>query len=238
LQSFHANRLHVPKISLATLPCKGIACRVQESFDYSTPKAARSYNEWFLDKVLHWGSKPGAIWILFFVAVIQSGLFPAPILLLFITFSLGALERTFHFAFACAAGSIVGGALAYFLGYSAWELVKPIFIPHVFSEGLLRRAEDLYQGNIFLAVLLVSFSPLSYLISSLAAGVLKVNFWAFLFASCIARTLRFLFLGWLIHLFGDRARHFIERHLPLVGWLLLILSILTVVAVIVIRAIL
>jgi membrane protein YqaA with SNARE-associated domain len=216
----------------------GIACRVQESFDDSTPRPARSYNEWFLDKVLHWGSRPGAIWILFLVALIQSGLFPAPLLVLFITFSLGALHRTFHFALACAAGSIAGGALAYYLGHNSWGLVKPIFIPHVFSEGLLRRAEELYEGNIFLAVLIVSFSPFSYLISSLAAGVLNVNFWAFLLASCIARTLRFLFLGWLIHLFGDRARHFIERHLPLVGWLLLILTILTVIAVIVIRAIL
>jgi len=85
---------------------------------------------------------------------------------------------------------------------------------------------------------LVSLSPLSYLVSSLAAGVLKVNFWSFLLASCLARTVRFLFIGWLIHAFGDRARHFIERHLPLVGWLLLILVVLSVAAIIVLRAVL
>jgi len=195
-----------------------------------------SLGDWFVQRVLHWGERPAAGWILFLVAVVQSGLFPAPLILLFITFSLGALHRTMHFAMACAAGSIVGGCIAYFLGYGAWGVVKGIFIPHLFSENLLRRAEELYQGNILVAMLLVSFSPFSYLASSMAAGVLKVNFWAFLASSCVARTLRFLFLAWVIRTFGERAKHFIEHHLPLVGWILLALAIATIVVIALIRA--
>jgi len=184
---------------------------------------SKGLNAWLLQRVLHWGERPAAIWVLFLGSIVQSGLFPVPVLLLFVTFSLGALERTFRFALACAAGSILGGCLAYFLGYSAWGVVKDFFIPHLFSETLLARAEQLYQGNIFYAMLLISFSPLSYLMSSIAAGVLKVNFWHFVASSFVARTLRFLFIGALIRIFGERARRFIEHHLPVVGWVLVLI---------------
>src|ERR1043165_7131806 len=89
-----------------------------------SPPKRSPWGDWFLQRVLHWGERPAAGWILFLVAVVQSGFFPAPLILLFITFSLGALHRTMHFAMACAAGSIVGGCIAYFLGYGAWGVVK------------------------------------------------------------------------------------------------------------------
>ncbi|MDB6124685.1 MAG: lipoprotein [Pedosphaera sp.] len=191
------------------------------------PVAIRqSYKERLFHKILNWSEKPGSFWALFFVSLVQSALFPLPTLLLFFTLSLGAVRKTFRFALVCSIGSILGGMLAYTIGFTAWDTVKSLFIPHLFSEQFLIRAEAIYGKNIFLATLATSIAPISYQVCSIAAGVLKVNFWHFLLASCVARPLRFFSFALLVHFFGERAKRFIEGHLSWVTWLIVILLLL------------
>lgn len=168
--------------------------------------------------VLAWAKKPGSAWALFFISLIHAAFFPIPALVAFVTLSLASVERTFWFACVSTAGSVVGGAMAYGMGYAAWGTLKGVFIPHFFSEHLLARAESIYDGNLFLALLAASMLPISYQVAAIAAGVLKINFASFLFFSCIARALRFFCTALLIHLFGDRARKYIQGHLGAFWW--------------------
>lgn len=185
------------------------------------------FNERVFYKLLDYSRRPGCLWVLFLVAFVQSAFFPVPSLLLFVTLSLGSVEKTFRFAVVCMVGSVLGGVVAYLMGYLAWEALKGFFVPHVFSQHLLTRAENIYHGNIFLALMASSFLPISYQVCAIAAGVLKVNFTSFLAASCVARAVRFLFLATLVRLFGEKARAYVQGHLRWFWWLVLLLALLS-----------
>jgi membrane protein YqaA with SNARE-associated domain len=197
---------------------------MSQATESAAPLAQREEQGWqerILLRILTWADAPGSNWILFFVPLVQSAFIPVPSLLVFVTLSLGAVNKSFRFALICTAGSVIGGAIAYFIGYNAWSAVRALFIPLLFSERLLIDAEMLYAGNIFLALLASSFLPISYQICAIAAGVLKVNFWMFLLASCLARTVRFLLLAVLVYCFGDKAKQLITAHLRWAAWLIL-----------------
>lgn len=185
------------------------------------PEQGSGYKERIFYKVLEWSRKPGSAWALFFISLIHSALFPIPALVAFITLSLASPRRTWWFALVSTVGSLAGGALAYWMGYAAWGVLKGIFIPLFFSEGLLVRAEGIYDGNLLLALLAASFLPISYQVAAIAAGVLKINFVSFILASCLARSLRFFCTAALIHFFGDRARKYIQGHLGAFWWAIL-----------------
>jgi membrane protein YqaA with SNARE-associated domain len=184
----------------------------------AVPAPSSHYKERVVSIVLAWARKPGSAWALFFISLIHSAFFPIPALVAFVTLSLASVERTFWFACVSTAGSIVGGAIAYGMGYTAWGALKGVFIPYLFSEHLLVRAEGIYDGNLFLALLAASILPISYQVAAIAAGVLKINFASFLLFSCIARALRFFCTAFLIHLFGERARKYIQGHLGTFWW--------------------
>jgi membrane protein YqaA with SNARE-associated domain len=186
----------------------------------------QSHKEQIFQKVMNWGERPSSSWTLFVLSFVQSAFIPAPLFLLFLTLSLGSIQKAFRFALICTVGSILGGVVAYALGFAAWETVKVIFIPHLFSENFLVKAETIYGKNIYLAALVTSFAPISFQVCALAAGVLKVNFWSFLAASCIARPIRFFFFALLVRRFGERTRRFIEGNLGWIMWMIVILLLL------------
>jgi membrane protein YqaA with SNARE-associated domain len=181
----------------------------------SIPDATISYQDRSFSKLLAWAKKPGGAWALFFISLVHSAFFPIPALVAFITLSLASVERTFWFAFVSTAGSVLGGVIAYGMGYAAWGGLKGIFIPYFFSENLLIKAEGIYDGNLFLALLAASVLPISYQVCAIAAGVLKISFASFLISSCVARAVRFFCMAVLIHFFGGRAKKYIQGHL---GW--------------------
>ncbi|MDB6031163.1 MAG: rane protein DedA [Verrucomicrobiales bacterium] len=178
-------------------------------------ESTAGYKARLFSKMLAWAKKPGSAWALFFISLIHSAFFPIPALVAFVTLSLASVERTFWFALVSTAGSVVGGTIAYWMGYAAWGTLKGVFIPYFFSEHLLIRAESIYDGNLFLALLAASVLPISYQVGAIAAGVLKVSFTSFLIASCFARALRFFGMAVLVHFFGERAKKYIQGHL---GW--------------------
>jgi membrane protein YqaA with SNARE-associated domain len=175
--------------------------------------------EWLLDGAQRRGSR----WWLFAFAVLESCFLPFPLLLLLLMLCMGARENAFKFALICAAGSVVGGTLAYLLGYHAWSVVADIFIPTFVSPATFERAQQLYASNAGLVLLTSTVTPLSYKVCSLAAGVFHVDFATFLAVSVVGRPIRFLALAAVAYRFGDRAREIIERHFALVSWSLLLL---------------
>ena len=82
-----------------------------------------------------------------------------------------------------------------------------------YFSGTFAKAERLYAGNAWLAILTSALTPISYRTSAWVAGAFGVNFGLFVVASIIGRPIRFLMMAALVHFFGERARHIIERHL-------------------------
>ena len=184
-------------------------------------KLFRKLYEW----VLHWAETPYGPIALFVLALAESSFFPIPPDPLLIALCLGAITKSWRFAFICSVASVLGGAIGYLIGYAVWEPVAPFFFKYVpgFTEDGFQRIMIHYQNDGFLYVFLAGFTPIPYKIFTIASGVFKLNFPLFILASAISRSLRFYLFAGLFRKFGPGIKVLIEKYFDRLAWIFLAL---------------
>ena len=73
------------------------------------------------DWVLSWGDSRWGWLALFLLALAESSFFPIPPDVLLIALCLGVTARSFRYAAICLAGSIIGAAIGYGIGFALWQ---------------------------------------------------------------------------------------------------------------------
>ena len=154
---------------------------------------------------------------LFAIAFAEASFFPLPPDALLLPMALAHPRRAWRFAAITTAGSVVGGALGYLIGYALFDmLAQPIIhLYHyeaafaTFQSGFARYGAEI--------ILIKGLLPIPYKIVTIAAGAAKFNFWAFIGLSLITRGARFFLEAGLLRGFGEPARLFIEKRLGLVA---------------------
>ncbi len=184
-------------------------------------KLFRKLYEW----VLHWAETPYGPIALFVLALAESSFFPIPPDPLLIALCLGAITKSWRFAFICSVASVLGGAIGYLIGYAVWEPVAPFFFKYVpgFTEEGFQKIMIHYQNDGFLYVFLAGFTPIPYKIFTIASGVFKLNFPLFILASAISRSLRFYLFAGLFRKFGPGIKVLIEKYFDRLAWIFLAL---------------
>ena len=180
---------------------------------------------------LSWADKPHGTAALFVIAFMESSFFPIPPDILLIALCVGNPAKAWRKAFVCTAGSVCGGIFGYSLGWGAWETLNGYFIPHVFSQELFNRVEELYQENAFLAILTAAFTPIPYKVFTVAGGVFHVSLVTLILASIVGRGARFFLLAGLIRFIGPKVKDILEKYFDWFAWGILLLGILGFVAV-------
>lgn len=183
------------------------------------------------DWTVGWSERKGAVWALFLIAVIESSVFPIPPDVLLLALAVGSPQRSLWFAAVTSVGSVIGGMIGYWIGNSAWHLVRGFFIPYIFPQAAFDRVQELYQGNAFLAILSAAFTPIPYKVFTIAAGVFEVGFVTLVVASTIGRSARFFMVAGAIYVFGAQVKVLIEKYFDWLAWALLILAIAGFVAI-------
>lgn len=168
-------------------------------------------------RMLHWvesfAATPYGDWALFALAFAESSVFPIPPDVLLIALCLGRPEDSFWFALLCTAGSVLGAMLGYGLGFwGGRPLLKRLFKP-----AKIRAVESLYDRYNAWATGIAGLTPLPYKIFTVSGGVFAINFKIFVFASIVARALRFFVVAALIYAFGEPVKAFIVRYLNLLS---------------------
>lgn len=164
------------------------------------------------DWVLGWAEKPGGAWALFWLSFCESSFFPIPPDVLLIALCVGAPLRSFRFALICSAGSILGGAVGYLIG---WQFMGVAGDKIIAFYGLTDKVD--YIASLFRewdawAVSIAGFTPIPYKLFTISAGAFGVNFIVFLISSACSRTLRFILVAGLIYLCGAGIKTFIEKY--------------------------
>lgn len=166
--------------------------------------------------LFHWvesfADKPYGGAALFVLAFAESSVFPIPPDVLLIPLCLGDPSRAFLFAAICTAGSVVGGAFGYSLGY--WG-GRPL-VKRLFPAAKVAAVERLYGRYNAWATGIAGLTPVPYKIFTVSGGAFAIEFRIFLLASALSRGLRFFVIAGLLYLFGERIRAFIDANL---GWL-------------------
>jgi membrane protein YqaA with SNARE-associated domain len=200
------------------------------------------------DWVMTWGDSRYGMPALFCLSLAEASFFPVPPDALLIALCMGAHRKWVRFAVVCSLGSILGGALGYLIGYSAFELLGEKIIALVASlsgsdpEQLLAAAQywfnekELYGMRVGAwAVGIAGFTPIPYKVFTISAGFFEMNFGVFLIASAISRSLRFFVVAGLVGILykkhGERIRYWIDRYF---NWLAIAFVVLLVLGFVVV----
>lgn len=192
----------------------------------SRPHPLRRLYDW----TLHWADTRYGTPALLLLAFAESSFFPVPPDVLLIALALGRRRRALYYALVCSIGSVTGGVFGYWLGYAAWDILEPYFIPHVFGQEIFDRVREYYNAQAFLYLFLAGFTPIPYKVFTIAAGVCAIPLWILVTASIIGRSARFFLVGGLIFLFGERVRRLVDTYFDRLLWAFLLLGLLGFVA--------
>lgn len=177
--------------------------------------------------VLHWADTPYALPALVTLAFAESSFFPIPPDPLLMALCLGKPKKAFHFALWCAAASIAGGILGYYIGFAFYEEVGSRIIHLLGYEHQFETVGRLYGENGFLAVTTAAFTPIPYKVFTIAAGVFhaQVSLPTLILGSAIGRTGRFCLVAGVIFFFGPTVKSYLDRYLEVATVSLAILGI-------------
>ena len=165
----------------------------------------------------------------------ESFFFPIPPDVLLIPLCLGNRDKALYFAFLCSISSIIGGVIGYYIGKSLWWTVPGIeysplanlFFDYVpgFTNDSFKDIKSLYDTWDFWIVFTAGFTPIPFKLITISSGTFNINFAMFVIASIISRSARFFLLAFLIRIFGERIRSFIEKYFNLLALLFTVLLI-------------
>jgi len=179
------------------------------------------------DWVLHWAETPYGPLALFLLALAESSFFPIPPDPLLIALCLGAIKKSWRFAFYTSVASVIGGMIGYLIGYSFWEVTDIFFFKYIpgFTENIFQKVMINFNQHGFWYVFAAGFTPIPYKVFTIASGVFKLNFFLFLLASSLSRSLRFFAVAALFRKFGPGIKNFIDKYFNLLAILFFFLLI-------------
>jgi membrane protein YqaA with SNARE-associated domain len=182
------------------------------TFEAAAPRSLlRRLYDWCLDAA----HKPHAMWTMAAIAFAESSFFPVPPDVMLIPMSLARPQRAYLMAFWCTVASVCGGLLGYAIGALLYDSVGGWLI-HLYGYGNKVEAfRDAYAQWGAWIILLKGLTPIPYKIVTITSGFANYNLGLFILFSIIARGTRFFVLAFLLHRYGEQARHFIEKRLGL-----------------------
>ncbi len=172
----------------------------------------RRLYDWTLSLAGH----PRAPWALAATSFAESSFFPIPPDVLLIPMVLAKRHLWFWYASLCTAASVAGGVLGYAIGY---YLIDTLGLWIINIYGLREEADAmsaLYNTWGTWVILIKGLTPIPYKLVTIASGMAKFSFFAFVAASVVSRAMRFYLVAGLIYWVGEPVREFVERRLTLV----------------------
>ncbi len=156
------------------------------------------------------------VWLIC-VAFAEASFFPLPPDALLIPMILARPRRAWFLASVCTLGSVIGALLGYWIGATLLDQIALPVVHFYHAEHAYAAFLGFFARWGFWAILVKGLTPIPFKLVTIAAGAAHFDIARFVIACIITRGGRFfLFEAVPLRIFGDRARHFIERRLVLV----------------------
>lgn len=171
-----------------------------------------------------YAEKPYALHAMFLMALIEASFFPIPVDVLLVALAVARPRSSFRYATVCVAGSVAGAMVGYVLGAFMFDAIGERVVSTLGMAGRFTDVLRMYHDHAFFTLLAAGFTSIPFSVFSLAAGFRNtLDPWTFLLGALAGRVARFYLLGLLLFLFGSSVGRFIDRYLPAVSLLLLVL---------------
>jgi membrane protein YqaA with SNARE-associated domain len=159
--------------------------------------------------------KPHAMWTMGAIAFAESSFFPVPPDVMLIPMALAYPQRAYAMAAWCTVASVAGGVVGYGIGALLYDSVGAWLIGLYGYGDKVEVFRSAYAQWGAWIILLKGLTPIPYKIVTITSGFAGYNFLLFIVFSVIARSGRFFLLAFLLHRYGEQARHTIEKRLGL-----------------------
>jgi membrane protein YqaA with SNARE-associated domain len=166
------------------------------------------------------------------IAFAESSFFPIPPDILLIPMVLARRERAWRLAVYCTIASVIGGLFGYAIGYFLFETIgRPLLQLYGYVDQFANFQARYNDWGAWI-VLIAGVTPFPYKVITIASGVSALSLPTFMLASVLARGLRFFIVAGLLWAFGEPIRDFIERYLP---WLFTLFMVLLLGGFVIVR---
>jgi membrane protein YqaA with SNARE-associated domain len=146
-------------------------------------------------------------------SALESTVVPVPFEILLIPVMQSHRSRIFYFSLMALFGCVLGALLGYLFGYALYETLGRWMVSITGTTEQFQRAVQMIRdGNGFWFVFSVGFTPVPFQIAMVAAGVSRYSFYGFIAATTLSRSIRYFGLGFLVLLYGDKAKKIYEKH--------------------------
>lgn len=159
--------------------------------------------------------------VLLALTLLEATIFPAATEAMLLALCVSQPRRTPWFGLIAALGSLAGGILGYYLG---------AFTFPGFGEPVLRvlgLADSLpaviaaYRDNAWLALVTSGYTPIPYMLYTMAAGVASIPIETFAAGSFLGRALKYLPIALLAWVFGPAVHRVAARY---AGWAVVVVT--------------
>ena len=166
-----------------------------------------------------------ALWVLALVAFLESSMFPIPPDIIMIPMIIARPSRAFVIAGVALVASVLGGLLGYAIGALAYDAIGAPILQALGKGDAMAEFATRFNDLGFWAVLAAGVTPFPYKVITIMSGWTAMPLSTFVITSILARGLRFFLVALLLWKFGAPVRDFIEKRLPLMFTLFVLILI-------------
>ncbi len=185
----------------------------------SRPNALRR----LYDVCMEWISGRYGVWVLFFIAFVESSFFPIPPDVFLVAMCVALPAFSFKYATVCSIGSVLGGALGYGLGFWFMDSVGMGIVDWYGLADTYSVVQEYFRQYDVWIVGTAGFTPIPYKLFTITAGGVHSNFITFMLVSLAARSARFFLVAGLIWKFGPQIKSFIDKYFNILSIVFVVL---------------
>lgn len=165
-----------------------------------------------VDWVEKWANHRHSSKALALVSFVESSFFPIPPFVLIVAMLANDKKPSWvRLAIIGTLSSVLGGVFGYFIGKFFYGYIGAPLVAFYGLTSEVAYLGNIFREHVFVTILLASLSPAPYKVFTLSAGLFAVNFWMFIFASLVGRSIRFFVVSYFADRYGIRAKQFIIR---------------------------
>jgi membrane protein YqaA with SNARE-associated domain len=170
------------------------------------------------DRVIQWSKHRHAERYLAALSFSESSFFPIPVDVMLAPMCLANLGKAWRYAFIAMLFSVIGGVAGYFIGYGAFESIRPWLADSSYWAAY-ETSRDWFERYGIWVVFVAGFSPIPYKVFTIAAGAAALNFPVFIVASALGRGARFFLVAGLLVWGGVQFEVSLRKYVERIGWI-------------------
>jgi len=166
-----------------------------------------------IEQILHKAETRAYTWIVFFMTICESVFLFIPPEIFMTPAIIANKKKAIPITVAATLGSIIGGTIAYFIGFWLYDSLGTWLI-NVFSDQAIidTTIKPLFDKYGILIIILTAVTPIPYKILGIWLGFIHYPILLFLGVSAIFRTGRFAIFGFLLWKFQKKANELVKKY--------------------------